>query len=221
MSDRDLEFQDWGLIEYSRALAKMRQTLEDVIEHRHGPGVLVFCTHPPVVTLGRATRAGDVFGWQGPVLEISRGGRATYHGPSQLVVYPVLNLKEARRGRGPQEIAGYLRTLENGIIEVLGSYGLKGVGKSLRRKEAGGEGADETGVWVGSRKVASLGIGVRHWVTSHGAAINVDRDPEAFQGMNPCGFRSDVMASMEELHGAPVDRAELTARLKAVLLRLL
>lgn len=216
--DRDLTFQDWGLIEYSQALLKMRDTQENVIDGQHGSGVLAFCTHPPVVTLGRATQPGDVFGWQGPVLEVSRGGRATYHGPSQLIVYPILSLKEPRKGRGPQEIAGYLRALEDGIVETLKKFGLESTGRSLRKKEDVSPETDETGVWCGSRKVASLGIGVKKWVTSHGAAINLQYDPQAFSGMNPCGFKKNVMVSVEELLGSTVDRSFFQETLKTILL---
>lgn len=219
MSELDLQFQDWGLIEYSTALERMQDLQNQVIEGRLSPGVLVFCTHPAVVTLGRATQDGDVFDWNGPRLEISRGGRATYHGPSQLVIYPILNLKEARRGRGPQEIAGYLRALENGLIEVLASFGVESVGKSLKKKSHDTTAADETGVWVGDRKIASLGISVKRWVSAHGAAINLDQDPSAFAGMNPCGFQREVMVSLEELLGKPVDRALFSARLQSVLLK--
>ncbi|MBX3041025.1 MAG: lipoyl(octanoyl) transferase LipB [Bdellovibrionaceae bacterium] len=217
-SERDLDFQDWGLIEYSQALLKMQETLEQVIAG-HTAGTLIFCSHPPVVTLGRATQAGDVFGWSGPLLEVSRGGRATYHGPSQVVVYPILNLKEPRKGRGPQEIAGYLRALEDGIVEALREFGIDSTGRSRHKKSETSHETDETGVWCGSRKVASLGISVKKWVTSHGAAINLQQDPQAFVGMNPCGFQTNIMASVEELLGAPVDRSHFQDTLKAILLK--
>lgn len=210
-----LEFQDWGLIPYDQALQRMLGLVDDVASGRQG--VLAFCTHPPVVTMGRATKEGDVFDWTGPRLEISRGGRATYHGPSQLVIYPIVNLKEERHGRKPQEIAGYLRALEDGLIEALAVDGIESVGRSLQKKSTDADAADETGVWVGGRKIASLGIGVKRWVTFHGAAINLDADPAAFRGMNPCGFRRDVMVSLEELLTRPVDRGDFSARLRRIL----
>lgn len=213
----DLEFQDWGVVEYEEALARQLKLVDEVAEGRNG--VLVFCTHPAVVTLGRATQASDVFAWQGPTIEISRGGRATYHGPSQLVVYPIVNLKNPRKGRGPQEIHGFLRELEDGIVEVLAQKGLSAVGKSLQKKSSTDAGADETGVWVGHRKVASLGLGIKKWVTYHGAAINLDADPKAFFGMNPCGFQRDVMVSLQDLLGHPIDRADFSTSLRQVLLR--
>lgn len=217
--DQNLEFQDWGLIEYRQALSRMENLVHDVIDQKYDPGVLVFCTHPPVVTLGRGTLEGDVYDWQGPVLEISRGGRATYHGPSQLVVYPILNLKKPRKDRGPQEIAGYLRALEESIVETLKIYDIDGVGKSLQKKSVQASAADETGVWVESRKIASLGIGVKRWVAYHGAAINLHRDAEAFQGMLPCGFQKNVMVSLEELKNEKINQSQFAESLKTILLR--
>lgn len=221
LNERPLEFQDWGLVVYDEALTRMMSLANDVADGKHGAGVLVFCTHPPVVTLGRVTQQGDVFDWQGPTIEVQRGGRATYHGPSQLVFYPIVNLKDARKDRGPQEISGFLRAMENAIVEVLAEDGIEAVGRSLQKKSSEVTAADETGVWVGSRKIASLGLGVKRWVSLHGAAVNVDNDPKAFKGMNPCGFKSDVMVSLEELKGRPVDRPAFETRLREILLRVL
>lgn len=213
-----LQFQDWGLVPYPEALQRQLDLVEEVATGKN-PGTLVFCTHPPVVTLGRASKPQDLFAWQGETIEIGRGGRATYHGPSQLVVYPIVNLKEPRKTRVAQEVRGYLRELEEGIVEALATLGIHSVGKSLQKKSADEEAADETGVWIGSRKVASLGLGVRKWVSYHGAAINVEQDPQAFFGMNPCGFRREVMISVEEALGKPVDRAAFTTSLHQILLR--
>ena len=213
-----MEFQDWGLVDYQEAL-KRQEALVETVAAEQSPGVLVFCTHPAVITLGRKTQEGDVFGWQGPIIEISRGGRATYHGPSQLVVYPIYNMSFAREGRPTRDITWYLRTLENAIVATLSDYGVTAVGRSLQKKTASETGEDETGVWVGSQKVASLGIGVRKWVSYHGAAINLDQDPQAFTGMKPCGFTKDTMVSLQELlNGRSVDRDEFASRLKTKLL---
>jgi len=204
------EFQDWGLIDYKTALNKQLALVEKVAEkksqnanhHANHPGFLIFCTHPHIVTLGRQTQPTDVFAWAGESVEISRGGRATYHGPSQLVIYPILNLKKARAGRGPQEIRGYLRALELTIIETLKEYSVNAKAESA-----------DTGVWVGSKKIASLGIAVKKWVTYHGAAINLDNDPLAFQGLNPCGFKSSTMICLETLLGKKINREEFGAKL--------
>ncbi len=214
----ELSFEDWELIEYETAMNRQFELLEKVQAEKLA-GYLIFCTHPPVVTLGRSTKPGDVFGWQGKVVEVARGGRATYHGPSQLLIYPILNLTLARKGRRDREIVGYLRVLENSIVEVLESYGVKSQGRSLQKNPHTSSDADETGVWVGSQKIASLGIGVRKWVSFHGAAINLSFDSTAFTGMNPCGFTTNTMVSLEQLMNEQVDREEFKSRMRSQLLK--
>lgn len=210
-----LSFQDWGLIDYETAVQKQLDLVQKVSES-DSPGYLIFCTHPPVVTLGRATKPSDVFAWQGHTIEVSRGGRATYHGPSQIVVYPIVNLKLERKGRKAREVVGYLRDFENSIVRTLTHFGIDSVGRSLQKK-ADSE-ADETGVWVGNRKIASLGIAVKKWVTYHGAAINFANDPQAFQGINPCGFQSSVVLTVEELVQNRVKRKAFEETLRAHLI---
>jgi lipoyl(octanoyl) transferase len=191
-------FEDWGLIAYQQALDKQLEYVEKVAADENHPGFLIFCTHPPVVTTGRQSNPEDIFAWKGPVIEISRGGKATYHGPSQVVVYPILNLKNPRAGRGPQEIRGYLRALEQAIVDTLAVYGVEAIGRTPQKIPGQAAATDETGVWIGERKIASLGIAVKKWITYHGAAINVLYDPEAFIGMNPCGFKASTMLSLEQ-----------------------
>lgn len=195
--------ENWGLIDYQEALDKQLVLVEKVqkdLSHE----TIVVCSHPPVVTLGRATEPSDIAGWKGQTYEIQRGGRATYHGPSQLVIYPILDLNS--RGR---DLHKYIRSLENAIIEMLLQFGLVG------RAEQGA-----TGVWVGERKVASIGIGVKRWVTYHGLALNVSFDPQAFRGINPCGFQPETMISMEELVGEKIDFAKVSSMLAAIVSRL-
>lgn len=217
-NETDLSFEDWGIVEYKIALARMIQYTKEIANSGE-VGRLVFCQHPSVVTTGRATQPGDVFGWDGPIEPISRGGRATYHGPSQLMVYPLVNLKHERRGRRAQEVVGYLRELENAIVETLGEYGVQAVGKSVQSRSVDIAASDETGVWVMSRKIASLGVAVKNWVTFHGAAVNLDYDPKAFSGINPCGFKSNVMVSLEQCLEKKIDREDFADRLKRSLLR--
>jgi lipoyl(octanoyl) transferase len=197
---------DWGLIDYQQALDQQLQLVEEVITNPDHQGYIVFCSHPHVVTTGRQTKPEDIFAWPGPVVEISRGGRATYHGPSQVMVYPILNLKNPRAGRGAQEIRGYLRDLEKAIVETLKEFGIEAVGKTPQKKLDTDAETDETGVWVGRQKIASLGIAVKRWVTYHGAAINLDYDPEAFQGLNPCGFTSSTMTCVETVLSKKIER---------------
>jgi len=208
-----LKFEDWGLLDYEEALNRQLQKVEEVSKSQSEDfGFLIFCTHPAVVTLGRKTQPGDLCGWQGPTKEISRGGRATYHGPSQLVVYPIFKIRDIGR---------YLRSFENAILNVLENYGVEAVGKTLQKKTEVSEEIEETGVWVGRQKIASLGIGVKKWVTYHGAAINLDHDPEAFQGLKPCGFTSDTMVSLEKILNQKVDRLQFAEALKTHLLEIL
>lgn len=202
-----MEIQDWGLIDYFESNTRQLELVERV-HTENLPGILVFCIHPEIVTLGRSTEQGDVFSWDGPVAEISRGGRATYHGPSQLVIYPIINLKhESRSSSDQQNVAGHLRKLENGIINWLSTLNVKAEGKTLDlenrkpQQDYKGNSVEETGVWVDGRKVASLGIAVKKWVTYHGAAINLFADKAAFRGMYPCGFSQSVMVSVEDLIG--------------------
>jgi lipoyl(octanoyl) transferase len=207
-------FEDWGLIDYEQALNRQLEYVELVSQDSKHPGFLIFCTHPPVVTTGRQTQGHDIFAWKGPVVEVSRGGRATYHGPSQLVAYPILNLKNERQGRGPQEIRGYLRAFEKAIVETLKEYGIEAVGKTPQKIPGQEVETDETGVWVGNQKIASLGIAVKKWISFHGAAINLDYDPDAFFGMNPCGFKSATMVSLETLLNKKIDRFVFIEQLK-------
>jgi lipoate-protein ligase B len=147
---------------------------------------LVLTEHEPVVTVGRKTPAGAVTGVDVPVFEIERGGEATYHGPGQVVGYPIVELPPERR-----DLHRYLRDLEEVLIRVLAEFDVAGT----RR-------AGLTGVWIGERKVASIGVAVRRWVTWHGFALNVHTDLAGFRSFNPCGLRPDVMTRL-------VDHAEL------------
>ncbi|MGZ3744068.1 MAG: lipoyl(octanoyl) transferase LipB [Pseudobdellovibrionaceae bacterium] len=206
------KFQNWGLIDYAQALALQEKLVADIAE-KDQAGVIVFCSHPPVVTIGRGTKEGDVFAWQGPTIEISRGGRATYHGPSQLIIYPIINLNRASRSRPAKDIGAFLRNFETAIVRTLQEYGISSEGRSFKKKSELEAAVEETGVWVGNQKIASLGIGVRKWVSFHGAAINLDQDPLAFQGLRPCGFGKETMVSLQKLTGTPVDREQFAQRL--------
>ncbi len=195
-------FEDWGLIDYEMALSKQLAAVEIVIADADHPGFLIFCTHPAVVTTGRQTKPDDIFAWKGPIIEVSRGGRATYHGPSQVVVYPILNLKKTRHNRKPQEIRGYIRALEQAIVNTLLTYHIQAVGKVQSEFKSD---LLDTGVWVDQQKVASIGIAVRQWVAFHGAAINVENDVTAFQGLHPCGYKSSIMTNLEKLTSEKID----------------
>lgn len=212
LSTSGIHFEDWGLVDYQQALTQQLELLQKVSEGKAMPTV-VFCSHPPIVTLGRATQPGDVFGWKGPTLEVSRGGRATYHGPSQIVMYAIIDLNPLHPRRGSREIVGFLRDFEKCIVESLKDFGITAEGKSLK-KHTEAEATEETGVWVGRQKVASLGIAVKKWITYHGAALNFEHDPEAFQGLKPCGFSPETMTSVEKILGRKVPRADMMDSLR-------
>jgi lipoyl(octanoyl) transferase len=146
------------------------------------PDTLILVEHEAVVTLGRKSPEGDAAEVDVPKLEVERGGEATYHGPGQLVAYPIFLLPEDRR-----DLHAYLRDLEEVVIGVLGEVDVQG------HRENG-----KTGVWIGDQKVASIGVAVRRWVTWHGLALNVHTDLAAFQAFQPCGLNPDVMTRLAD-----------------------
>jgi len=202
-----MSIQDWGLIDYQSAFQRQLDHV-DLVSRELARETLIVCTHPPVVTLGRATKPGDVFGWKGETVEVNRGGRATYHGPSQIIVYPILDLNQ--RGR---DLHKYMRTLEEAMAATLKEFGIEASGRVKATMVGEDEAVEATGAWVGSKKIASIGIGVRKWISFHGLALNVDFDPQAHRGMNPCGFTSETMTSMEEILGAKPDRSAVQTSL--------
>ncbi len=210
-----LKVQDWGLIDYQDALQRQLD-LVDLVHQELARETIIFCSHPPVVTTGRATREGDVFAWSGATVEVNRGGRATYHGPNQVVAYPILDLNQ--RGR---DLHKYMRSLEDAIVLSLRDFGIQAVGRSMQASDEGNEMTEATGVWVGSRKIASIGIGVRKWVSFHGLALNVNQDAQAFHGMKPCGFTAETMISMQEILGTRVDQVAVQNKLQQHLLSIL
>ncbi len=194
-----MRLENWGLIDYESSVAKQTEYVDRVSEGAEE--CLVICTHPPVVTLGRAASSEDMLGWTGATVESSRGGRATYHGPSQIVIYPILDLKKPQAVFRERDIHSYLRALEKITVRCLHEVGLP---SAEARTSQVGE-VSLTGVWVGDRKIASLGIAIRKWISYHGIAINLLDDPQAFKGIRPCGFSADVMTSVERELGESVD----------------
>ncbi|MBF0330634.1 MAG: lipoyl(octanoyl) transferase LipB [Candidatus Omnitrophica bacterium] len=178
-----------GLIDYDQALLKQKALVREVIGG--GASAVVTCEHPAVLTLGRAHEERNIFlsrealqrqGFK--VISVDRGGDVTLHGPGQLVVYPIVDLKFMGR-----DITAYLHKLEQACVDFLKDFGIVAKGDDRRR-----------GVWVGSRKIASIGIGVSRWVTYHGIAVNISTDLELFKVIRPCGL--DVsMTSIMELKG--------------------
>jgi lipoyl(octanoyl) transferase len=194
-----------GRVSYSTA-ATVQAKLRDALLAGDGDEHLLLLEHPSVFTLGRNADPEDVIvdaGWLDrrgvEVHESDRGGQATYHGPGQLVGYPIVDLKPNRR-----DVRRYVRDLEEVLILTLADYGIAGEPALSPRP---------VGVWVGDRKIASLGIHLRHWVTTHGFALNVTTDLSFFSGIVACGIQSAPMTSVEELTGAAPPLEEVAQRL--------
>jgi lipoyl(octanoyl) transferase len=181
---------EWlGRIEYRAGLRVQEERLEECLNN--GEESVILLEHEPVYTIGRLPDKSSlhlVDQLPYPVFETNRGGQATYHGPGQLVGYPILDLRA--RGR---DLHCYLRKLEDLLIDLLREFAIKGT------KIEG-----KTGVWVEDRKIASIGIGIRKWVTMHGFALNVASDLSGFQSIIPCGLAGVRMTSISIESGSEV-----------------
>ena len=202
-----MEVENWGEIPYGQAHRRQRQCVEEILDGRREETVVI-CSHPPVVTLGRQSTPEDLVGWRGEIHQVERGGKATYHGPGQVVCYPLINLKNRGQQLGP-----FLCALENAVVAALSHYQVAAHGNSQRGDP------QWTGVWTESgKKLASVGVAVKNWVTYHGLAVNLHRDPQAFVGINPCGYHPQTMASLEEVAQLRVDRSQFERQLLAALI---
>jgi len=186
---------DLGTREYAEVwamqLALVKERQQGVI-----PDTLLFVEHPHVITAGRSAKRDNLLDLGGtPLYEIERGGDVTYHGPGQLVGYPIFLLREPER-----DLHVYLRNLEESLIRALAGFGLEGTRKP-----------GWTGVWnaAAERKLASIGVAVKRWVTLHGFALNVATDLARFAAINPCGLEATVMASLTSLLGRAVTLADV------------
>jgi len=179
-----------GIVPYELAL-NLQQKLCQSRAEDNTPDVLLLLQHPPVFTIGRFRGEEDIIALpEGiEVFHINRGGSVTYHGPEQLVGYPILNLKENRLG-----VREYIWKLEEVIISLLLGFGIQG----HRSTQYPG------GVWVGENKICSIGINVSHGITSHGFALNVNPDLRYFEYINPCGLKGNIMTSISKLLGYPI-----------------
>jgi lipoyl(octanoyl) transferase len=205
---RSIEVQWLGRLEYEEALSLQNRL---VGEYLAGTGAekLLLLEHDPVYTIGRTRDQSSLRSPQAlphPVFEINRGGQATWHGPGQLVAYPLLDLE--RHGR---DLHRYMRFLEEVVILTCSELGVE----SHRRPGL-------TGVWVGLRKIASIGVGVRRWVTMHGLALNVMQSSlESFRHITPCGIAGVEMTCIETESGRTVDVENTAQILAEVFLRTL
>ncbi len=189
-----LEVRHLGLVPYGKAL-ELQQELRQARLDARQPDTVLLLEHPDVITFGRGARSESArlsndelraAGYE--VFRVNRGGDVTYHGPGQRVGYPILDLE--RHGRDVHE---YLRLLEAVLIDTVADFGIAG-----RRREG------QAGVWLDDRrKIASIGVGVRRWVTMHGFALNVASDLLRFGAIVPCGLQGVEMVSMAGLLGRP------------------
>jgi lipoyl(octanoyl) transferase len=184
---------DLGLVPYQEAW-DLQRSLAGAVSQGAIPDTVVFLEHPPVVTLGRRTDTGELHVPEDAavdVVETDRGGKSTYHGPGQLVCYPILDLK--RHGK---DVKKYVRDLEEALIRTLAPLGI-----AATRLEG------LTGVWVERppRKIASIGVHISRWVTTHGYALNVDLDPAPFtEWITACGLEDTAFTTIARELGRPV-----------------
>jgi lipoyl(octanoyl) transferase len=201
----DLHVHWLGRTDFAHALALQE---EIVAKKRADPShsdELLLLEHEPVYTIGRTPDKSSLLGAADlphPLFAINRGGQATYHGPGQLMGYPIIDL----RGCG-QDLHRYLRWLEQLLIEMLAQYEI-----------AATQRASLTGVWVDDRKIASIGVGVRQWITMHGFALNVCGDLSPFNQIVPCGINNVAMTSMEKETGRAFSVENVAASLEKLAL---
>lgn len=193
-------------VDYERALAFQRALVEDLRSHGRDEGALILLEHPPVITIGRSGTDQNILASRErlsragvSVYETNRGGDVTYHGPGQIVAYPILPL--VFHGK---DVHAYLRRLEAFLIAFLQEYGIR----SVRRH-------GYTGVWTRDGKIASIGVAISHWIAYHGVALNVAPNLKHFELIRPCGLDGITITSMEKLLGRAPDRAEAAERLVA------
>ncbi len=220
MMNKDVKFEDWGLIDYQHAWDKQEQVFQATVavktENRtHGtnvvtPNTLVFCEHPHVYTLGKSGLPENLLldekglqDKQATYYKINRGGDITYHGPGQIVGYPILDLDNFFT-----DIHLYLRTLEEAVILTLKDYGIEG-----------GRYPGYTGVWLDAdndkaRKICAMGVRCSRWVTMHGFAFNVNSNLDYFKNIVPCGIDDKDVASMQSELGFALPMEEVKGRLK-------
>jgi lipoate-protein ligase B len=186
---RDVLVLDLGLRPYAEALAFQRAAAAARIDGRLPEDLLILVEHPPVITLGRGTKEGTLLATREllvargvELFEVERGGDVTFHGPGQLVGYPIVDLAGHR-----QDLHWYLRQVEEVMIRAVAALGI------VAERIAG-----KTGIWTSGRKLASIGVHARQWVTWHGFALNVTTDLSYFDLMVPCGIKDARMTSVEQ-----------------------
>jgi lipoyl(octanoyl) transferase len=194
-----------GRMEFTAALALQEEIVAKKREDRSSADELLLLEHEPVYTIGRTPDRSSLLGaahLPHPLFSINRGGQATYHGPGQLMGYPIIDLR-----RCGQDLHRYLRWIEQLLIDLLAGYGIAASRRELL-----------TGVWARNRKIASIGVGVRHWITMHGFALNVSGDLSPFNHIVPCGIDKVAMTSMEKETGNKFSVVEIGEALERLAL---
>ena len=200
---RPLHCDFLGRIPYQEAV-EMQLAVRDALKRGEGPEHLLLLEHPHVYTLGRNATRADVLAspeWLAArgveIAECDRGGQVTYHGPGQLVGYPVVNLSPDRR-----DVRRYVRDLQEVLIRTLADYGVQAEAR---------DGQAFVGVWVGEDKIASIGVHLSRWITTHGFALNVTTDLGYFAGIVPCGLKGLGLTSIERTTGRAPSLPEVAA----------
>lgn len=201
---------DKRLFQINLGLTRYKETWDlqkKLVTLRHQgkiPDCLIVTEHEPVITLGRGTHRKNILAEKVvyiqkgiEIFEVERGGDVTFHGPGQVVLYPILDLDNHRR-----DLHRYLRKLEKLIIMTLGDFDLEATTKP-----------DLTGVWVDDHKLAAIGVAVSHWITFHGLALNVSTDLDYFKLINPCGITEYPVGSMSVLTGRDFDIKSVSEQL--------
>ena len=192
-----------GRMNFAEALALQEELVAKKRENRDAIDELLLLEHEPVYTIGRTPDQSslvDTAHLPHLLFAINRGGQATYHGPGQLIGYPIIDLR-----RCGQDLHRYLRWLEDLLIQTLAIYEI-----SARTRPG------LTGVWIDKRKIASIGVGVRHWITMHGFALNVCGDLAPFNRIIPCGIQNVTMTSIEKETGSTFSPEEVSHRVAEI-----
>ena len=189
-------FLDPGRMEYGAAL-ELQRFLAARRARGEIPDILILLEHDPVITLGRKTSPENFRPQDVPVFQVERGGDATYHGPGQLVGYPIVMLED-------HDVRRHVRIIEETLIGVTRRFGIEG-----QRLEG------HPGVWVQGKKLASVGVAVTNWVTYHGFALNVNTELSYFNLIRPCGLDPNTMTSMERLRGERIPLEEVKESVRA------
>jgi lipoyl(octanoyl) transferase len=182
-----LNIHDLGIIDFHEALS-LQQRLAAEVASGAAPETLLLLEHPPVYTIGTGGNEGNILDGAIEAVRISRGGDVTWHGPGQIVGYPIINL-----GRRSRDLHRYLRFLEELLIVVAADFRVEAWRIPGR-----------TGIWTEEGKLASIGVGVKRWVAMHGFALNVSPDLSAFARINPCGFPDCPVTSLAAEGVTPV-----------------